>query len=203
MVTVGTQYATPQRSYEAIAVDQMEHDPARAAVRLGLVDVHSEAALRRVGAWRWPLMQKHADALLGIIEDAELVFDFGGLAGPLGYGSMVVDYGAVHRSFCDIPQTPDAIFSSHTLEHIPDLDLALCMHRDKLAVGGRIVAHVPSWRTIRWRAENWPHHHHTFSLAGAGAPEECVRLDRRIGEWAEIELADDDHGSLIVVGRKR
>ena len=49
--------------------------------------------------------------------------DFGGFDGPLGNGSVIVDQKSDdYKDLQDLPSHWwDTVFTSHTLEHIPDL----------------------------------------------------------------------------------
>ena len=200
----GETMETPQRTYMAVDSDAMDPDPGRVEG----VDTgdHGPDAVRRLGAWRWRLMQRNSERLLPLLEGRR-VLDFGGAAGPVGYGCDIVDHGADMRALYDADGTYDTIYTSHTLEHIVDLDLALLCIREKLAAGGYLIAHVPSWEKEALRHANWPHHYQTFGLGNdADHPawgHDWRLLDRAVEDWADVEWTDRDGHSLLMVARKR
>ena len=203
-----TTFASPQRTYELVTEADMAPDPAYAAERMRLVDDHRPEALRAVGAWRWPCLQKHRELVKRIIQMGRAV-DFGGAAGPVGYGATVVDYGAPIKRLADLDFQPLSIFSSHTLEHLEDLDAVLDEMVILLSPGGFLLAHVPSWRVERWRGGVWPHHHQTFFLAMDPMANQALRdqtwraLDTEFTtRGLSINLAHDYCGGIIVVGQK-
>jgi hypothetical protein len=186
----------------------MEPDPAYAAERLKLVDDHRPETLRMVGAWRWPCLQKHRERVRDILLQGEAV-DFGGAAGPIGYGASVVDYGAPIKRLADLDFQPMSIFSSHTLEHLDDLNATLDEMVTLLKPGGFLLAHVPSWRVEHWRSGKWPHHNYTFFLTQDRLALETVKdsswraLDAAFTtRGLAILLAHDHCGSILVVGQK-
>lgn len=193
-------FDTPQRSWPKADPSDMDPDPAYVAEAEGLAGKHDIETVRRIGAWRWPLVFRHREWLAQIIQQGRAV-DFGGLAGPIGYGAVVVDHGAEHRALYDVPGKIDVFFSSHTLEHIRDLDTLLVSVEAKLNKGGFFVANVPSWRFEKLRAGNWPHHYQTFH--GGDGPAEYTDLAAAIRPWADVFCAEDDRDCLFVAGRKR
>lgn len=176
-------------------------DPAEYAVRAGLVNKHDEAVFAKVGAWRWPLVSKHRDAIVPMLDGYAI--DLGGAAAPVGYGAVVVDYQNPHdqpRSLLDVPPGADCVFCSHTLEHFVDLDLAMCSIWRKLKVGGHLVLQVPSWRKAMLRAENWDYHEQTFCLTyETNAPARYIRLDALLEAWRFTVTETDMIGDNILV----
>ena len=192
-------FTTPQRRYQKIEVSEMLPDPANAE----LAGVHTPESIARVGAWRWGIVAKHRDTILPLIQGKRTI-DFGGLAGPVGYGSIVVDHGSdEYRALYDVPGQVDTIFTAHTLEHVRDLDGVFACIREKLVRGGWLVAVVPSWRFEFLRAEHYPHHFYTFCLAKdfAEIPGNYVALDIMAG--MDVIVRDDDGESILVIARKR
>lgn len=201
----GETFATPQCSWPLAPATGFIAGPAIAAEQLELVGDHSPEAIRAVGAWRWPLVSKHRELILRELEGKRAI-DFGGLAGSVGYGAIVVDHGAEYRAIYDVPGQVDTVFTSHTLEHVEDVETCLGCIRRKLTTGGALIAQVPSWRFESLRAENWPHHVHTFRLSCRVDPEAPARytaLDVLVSGWAEIELAEDDGECILLIARKR
>jgi hypothetical protein len=102
----------------------MVKDPAMYAVEHELIDKHEPEVIRKIGAWRWPAIQNHQQLILERITDRRTL-DFGGAAGGIGYGAVVVDYGVANKALYDVSGWFSTIFTSHTLEHVVDLPLAL------------------------------------------------------------------------------
>jgi hypothetical protein len=149
-------------------------------------------------------VQTVRNQLLEALKAVDLAIDFGGSAGPLGYGSVIVDPESSETpTLYDVPGLAGLIFTSHTLEHLKDVGLAVSSLVAKLHVGGYIIAHVPSWKREHLRAENWPHHHQTFRLAAdRDAPPEYLALDYLFGASCETVVGMDD-GKNILYGVRR
>lgn len=191
--------------YELATQHVMVKNPARYAVSNELVDKHEPETIRKVGVWRWPAIQKHGDLILSRVKDSRTL-DFGGAAGGLGYGAEVVDYGVANKALYDVSGWFNTVFTSHTLEHIVDLPLCLQCLNCKLENGGTIIAHVPSWHSERWRAENFDLHEHTFCLNGdEDVDPTYLPLDSMIRYYLEVEIEIAEHvgESLIVIGKRR
>ncbi len=114
----------------------------------------------RLGIFRWRGIERNLDFLLPILTDeTKRIIDFGGAASSVGFHSIIVDqlptdtFGNPVRfhSLKEVEGEVDVIFSSHTLEHIPDLDGILSDIASKLKTGGRLILHIPSFSCERWR----------------------------------------------------
>lgn len=181
-----------------------ESDPAAYVVNAGLVDCHQEWCFSVVGAWRWPVIAAHRDRIKELVT-AGYTIDFGGGAAPVGYGATVVDYQAPmpdgKRSLLDVPGQADCIFTSHTLEHMVDVDAALMLCHYKLRLGGHLIAQVPSWHKKNLNAAVWDFHEQDFCWEWeTNAPDHVVRLDRLIKSCGfEIELMSDHNGNYLVI----
>ena len=140
-------------------------------------------------AYRWRGIQEHLDEVLDlIVESPGLVADLGGAGSPFGLGSVVVDQlptdaegrDVAYRSLDELPEPCHVILSSHTLEHIPELETELARIRDTLVDGGTFVALLPAFSCERWRAGVHSHasygdHVWTFGLSGTpNVPEGLV-----------------------------
>jgi SAM-dependent methyltransferase len=173
-------------------------------------------------AFRWRGVQENLDLILDVLTDpGNTTLDLGGAASPFGLGSVVVDQlpydkdGNVvpYRSLADLEGPVDAILSSHTLEHIPDLQDELGRIYDSLRPGGRLIALVPAFTCVRWRAGVHSHatfgdHVWTFGLSGTpNLPEglhKYVAIDEMMSHWFELEQANycgDD--SIFLVARRQ
>src|SRR5690606_30960590 len=98
----------------------------------------------RLGIFRWRGIERNLDFLLPILTDSQKrIIDFGGAASSVGFHSVVVDqlrtdaFGnpVPFHSLSEVEGEVDVIFSSHTLEHIPDLDGILGSIAAKLKPG--------------------------------------------------------------------
>lgn len=178
---------------------------------------------RRLRAWRWRFAQEKRDLLLDVFPngDSKLVLDLGGAASPWGLGSVVVDTMKIdgdgnqvrYRSLSEVGRKADAVVTSHTLEHIPNLEEVLGEIRESLRPGGLLVAAVPSYTCERWRANVhgnavYGDHVWTFGLSETkNVPPELANyanIDEMIGRFltvVEAEYVGDD--TVLVVGENR
>lgn len=174
----------------------------------------------QLGIFRWRGMQKHKDFLLKKLNNSDLkIVDFGGAACPVGFNATVVDYLPVdkwgqkvsYRNIEDIPHDLDMVFTSHTLEHVTNLEEVLQKIKDKLVAGGYFVVHIPSFYCERWRVgihtnNKYNDHVWTFGLSGTPVPkglEKYSEADTVIGKFFKIELSEfcgDD--SIFMICRK-
>jgi SAM-dependent methyltransferase len=175
----------------------------------------------RLGAYRWRGVQENLDLILDLLtDDSKVVVDFGGAGSTFGLGSIIVDqleYDASgkrvpYHSLDELPDKVDAVLSSHTLEHVPDLEGELQRIHDVLKPGGTFIAHLPSFSCVRWRVGVHSHpsfgdHVWTFGLSGTpGVPPGLVNyleVDQVLARWFEVESAEycgDD--SIFAVCRR-
>lgn len=175
----------------------------------------------RLGVFRWRGIQKHLDTLLPLLTvPGSKVVDFGGAGGPLGLGSDVVDRlsedawgrAVTHHSLSELGESVDVVFSSHALEHIPDLDDVLRSMQRCLKPGGQLILHVPSFHCERWRAgvhsnARYNDHVWTFGVGQDPAGLACqnyVDIASKVGEFFAVRRAEycgDD--SILVLASKR
>lgn len=175
--------------------------------------------LGRLGIFRWRGIQRHLDMILGALSHCrQTVVDLGGAACPLGFGSEIVDLQThdlwgkpvVYSSLDQVPDKIGMVFSSHTLEHVPDLEVILKNIRARLSPGGHLILHLPSFYCERWRAgihRNDAHHDHvwTFGLDGTGVPQGLVNyvaIDKLVGDFFHVqkrEYCGDD--SILVLAQ--
>lgn len=190
------------KTYAILRPEDLTGRPYELSVLSGLAGNHEPWARGLIGAWRWSIVQKYAQTILDVV-NLGYVVDLGGAAGPIGYNAIVVDYDSPLKSLVDLPGTVNAIFSSHTIEHVKDLRLLSIMFREKLDVGGIAIVIVPSYKCERLRAGNWPFHEHTFCLnKDEDQPAAYVRLESFFEGWADIKVADELDGNLIVIAQK-
>jgi Methyltransferase domain len=180
-----------------------------------------QTVARRLGVFRWRGIQKNLDRILPLLgTSAGKVVDFGGAGGPLGFGAEVVDkleqdaWGREvrHHSLADVGENVDVVFSSHALEHIPDLDDILRAMQRCSRPGGHLILHVPSFHCDRWRAgvhanERYSDHVWTFGIGTDPDGARCqnyVDIAEKVRELFELQSAEycgDD--SIFILARKR
>ena len=90
----------------------------------------------------------------------------------------------------------DYIFSSHTLEHIPDYISTLEYWTTKLKNVGIIYLYLPHYDMEYWRPENNRKHLHSFT------PEVITNALTELGYKNIIASERDMYYSFSVVGRK-
>lgn len=161
----------------------------------------------RLGVFRWRGMQEHLDIILELLEkEGQKVIDLGGAASPLGLGSEIVDFQkkdafgreVPYQSLEEVEGPVDLIFTSHTLEHIPDLEKVLRQMHGLLRPGGNLLVHVPSFYCERWRAgvhknPTYNDHYWTFGLSGSETPPGLVRfcpVDEVVEKYFELRFAE-------------
>lgn len=172
---------------------------------------------RQLGVWRWRGMQNNLESILPIIENGNLVVDFGGAACPLGLGSVVVDQlgrdgvGNVvpYSSVKELPTKVDVVFTSHCLEHIESLDEVLIDIHDMMVLGGDFLLFVPAWTCERWRCgihknEIYNDHVWTFALEAEEVPsmERVKCIDTVIGTYFEVQIVNYCGDNSIFVHAK-
>ena len=115
--------------------------------------------------------------------------DFGGSQRPIASHLDIVDiestdfYGrpVKYNSLDKVDYNIDFIFSSHTLEHIPNLDEILNQIYTNLVKDGILALNLPSYSCKRWWADtgNWmggTPHVHTFKLKKTTINEDIPNL---------------------------
>lgn len=150
---------------------------------------HHEAR-RSLGLYRWRGIEESRFEILNYLKESERhAVDFGGAAAPLGFNSTVVDtlrWDALRRRvrFHDLSQLKrpiDYFFSSHTLEHIQDLDGFFLQLERAISKFAILFFHLPSFSCRRWRAgihQNglYNDHHWTFHLSSDDPPRDLPKL---------------------------
>jgi SAM-dependent methyltransferase len=179
-------------------------------------------ASHQLGVFRWRGLQRHMDRVLEIVAVPEArVLDFGGAGCPLGLRSEIIDQLPKDRfsneitlhSIADVEGKVDAIFSSHCLEHVRELEDVISQMIAALSPGGYLILHLPSYTCDRWWAGYHSHasfndHFWNFALsADEDVPEHLqnvVCIDSLLARLIDVELAEhcgDD--SLFVLARKQ
>lgn len=163
---------------------------------------------RVLRAFRWRGIQEHLDLILDRFASSPgPVVDLGGAASPFGLGSVIVDRlprdvdgrAVPYTSLDELPEQPGLVISSHTLEHVPQLETELERIVATLLPGGTLIAHVPSFSCERWRAGIHSHasfgdHVWTFGLRDTPdlppGLQRYVEIDALLADrFEEVELA--------------
>ena len=156
------------------------------------IDKHTDEIREQMGAWRWMGLKNHREFLLRLMHKAR-VMDFGGSAGPISNEAEIVDYAADAKAPYDLPGEFDLIFTSHTLEHIADIENCVRCLVDKLKLGGWLVAFVPGWKYEPWQAENYATHFQTFYLMQDEIPDGMDQI------WTPIDKVLTDAGLFVAI----
>jgi len=177
-----------------------------------------------LGAWRWLGTFEKRDQLIDHVFDESLTgVDLGGARGPISLGAHVCDrlerdvFGRSvrYQNLADIPDEGiDYLWTSHTLEHISDLDEFVREFSAKLKSNGKAFIMVPAFTCVRWRAGVHRYadaagdssHQHTFCLAAdgdAGEAYQCTPIDDVIARHLRVESASmvGDNSIFIVATR--
>lgn len=106
-----------------------------------------------VYAWRWLSTYQHRYEIMEYVFSDKVGIDFGGANGTIGGNTRIIDIQPGFDKIEDIEDgSLDYIYTSHTLEHIVDLDDKLKVLLGKLKKGGVLLAILPSHRCERWKA---------------------------------------------------
>lgn len=148
------------------------------------------ALTKQLGGWRWKPLLEYREYFAGLIfSDTLKGVDFGGSQRPISSHLDIVDiedtdfYGrpVKYKALSEIEYDLDFIFSSHTLEHIPNLEEILKQFYDNLTEDGIVALNLPSYSCKRWWADtgNWmggTPHVHTFKLSKTEITEDIPKL---------------------------
>ena len=146
--------------------------------------------VHKLGCWRWKGIFTYRETFIDLIFNKELKgIDFGGSQRPIASHLDIVDiestdfYGrpVKYHSLDEVDYDIDFIFSSHTLEHIPELDQILNQIYNNLTKDGILALNLPSYSCKRWWAHtgNWmggTPHVHTFKLKKTKVNEDIPGL---------------------------
>ena len=142
-----------------------------------------------LGCWRWKGMWQFRDKVAPIVFNTKLRgIDFGGANGPVSLETTVVDFAdkdifgrlVEFRSIDEVPYQLDFVFSSHTLEHIGNLDEIFIQFQEALKADGILLLHLPAYSCKRWlpgihKNSKFNDHKWAFALA---SDENCKPTTR-------------------------
>lgn len=172
---------------------------------------------KALGGWRWKGVFTYRETFVDLIFNENLKgIDFGGSQRPISFDIDVVDiekedfYGreVKYHSIDEVDFDLDYIFSSHTFEHIPELDKILAKLYDKLQPDGILALNLPSYTCKRWWADtgNWmggTPHVHTFKLSKSSTTDNIpnlVDIDTKLEEVGfNIALAEYAGDNNIII----
>ena len=181
---------------------------------------HIDSA-KRLGVFRWRGIQRNLKEILNLVADPDKkIIDFGGAACPLGFYSKIVDqlskdcFGrkVPYQSLSDLPYETDVIFSSHCLEHVPEIEKILQLMLKSLKKHGVLVLLLPSFTCERWRVgihshKKFNNHVWTFGLKQTtDLPKglnNYLNIDELVSKYFLVEKAEycgDD--SIFMIARK-
>ncbi len=176
---------------------------------------------KTLGCWRWKALWQYKDVIAPLVFDSKLNgIDFGGANGPVSFNTTIVDFDdkdvfarkVNYRNLEDLKEPADFVFTSHTLEHIEDLDTILGKIKDCLKPNGKFIAHVPAYSCIRWRPgihtnKKFNDHVWSFHLEGdeninASVPKPLA-IDTKIKAYFSVETSEYvGDNSIMVIGTK-
>lgn len=133
---------------------------------------------QKLGGWRWKGIFTYRETFINIIFNDKLKgVDFGGSQRPISPNIDIVDIETTdyydrpikYHKLSEVEYPIDYIFSSHTLEHIPNLEDIIEEMYEALVTDGILALNLPSYSCKRWWANtgNWmggTPHVHTFKL---------------------------------------
>lgn len=205
MYKFGTKYITEEflksKEYEHYMESYLTDDIDRFNLGPDLSDKGSfgwrHIHLAYIYVWKWLCTYQYRDLIMDLVFSDKVGIDFGGAWGPVGGNAKIVDIVPEFDLIDDIPDNSlDYIFTSHTLEHVSNLDKILIKLRNKLKKDGIMVAIVPCYRCVRWRRGNINTHLWTFSLED----DKFTRIDKKIeGAGFKIKKAEYCWESSIFV----
>jgi len=141
-----------------------------------------------LGCWRWKAFWQFRDELIPLFFNPDKTcVDFGGANGPVSFDAVIVDFfnkdifgrKVIYKSLDEVDFQADCIVSSHTLEHIKDLDSTINKLYDLIKPKGDLILNLPAYSCKRWRSGIHTHkefndHAWTFYLKETQLEEDFV-----------------------------
>jgi len=161
---------------------------------------------KTLGSWRWKSLFQHKLDIVDVIFDGNKKgIDFGGAYGPIAPHTTIVDFNpkdifgrkVLYNRLSDIDFEVDFIFSSHTLEHIEEIEDIVKRMKSILSEEGILILNLPSYTCTRWRSgihsnRKFNDHKWTFLLEGIDVPKDIINplmIDTLISKHFEIQKA--------------
>jgi|SRR5690554_929905 len=159
-----------------------------------------------LGAWRWKGLWQNKDLICKYVFDkSKKGIDFGGANGPISLTTTIVDFAkkdsfhrpVMYNNLKDLDFNADFIFSSHTLEHIPNLDDIFKEMKNHLKANAQLFFHVPAYSCSRWRSgihtnKAFNDHAWTFCLQKDIAKldfKNLLAIDEKVSEYFNLKSA--------------
>ncbi len=179
--------------------------------------------LKILGCWRWYGLYENKQQILDIVNNGTGI-DFGGAAGPVRKETTIVDFSekdiferkVKYNDLSEVDFKVDYIFSSHTLEHIPDLKSIFTNMNLKLSEDGDVIFHLPAYTCVRWRNgvhknKKFNDHHWTFFLKADETKVNALNLsntlaiDEYVSQFFDIKKVSycGDNSIMIFAKKKK
>lgn len=163
--------------------------------------LHRSQRMIHIGSWKWLCNWQNREFLLELIFSHKIGMDFGGALAPIGGNTTIVDIADGYPKIDDMADKRfDYIYTSHTLEHVPNLDETLIKLYNTLKNGGIMYAAVPRYTCRRWRDDIIEGHVWNFSLEDG----KFTRIDKMVEKAGfkitKAEYAWDD--SIVIFAKK-
>lgn len=178
---------------------------------------HTSDTSKKLGGWRWKGLFTYRKEIVPILYHNNLKgVDFGGSQRPISNHLDIVDLEKIdyynrpvkYSSLKQVEGGLDFIFSSHTLEHIPNLEQILEEMYESLNFGGKLILNLPAYTCLRWRADSGIDmggtlHVHTFKLGKTEVNEDIehlINIDKLLEEKGfKISLAEYTGDNSIII----
>lgn len=166
---------------------------------------YRHANLQGLGAWKWLCTFKHKNIIAKYVFSHLKGIDFGGASAPIWGNTEIIDIypPKMYRQLHQIKDEElDYIFTSHTLEHIENLDNTLFHFNRVLKKDGILIVFVPCFTCERWRAgSGLTSHVHTFDMGDFGYTDIKSIIEEHDFEILEAEYTWDN--SIFILGVKK
>jgi hypothetical protein len=181
---------------------------------------HSIYLQKQLGSWRWKGMYQFRNLMLPIIfKENSKGIDLGGAYGPVSPNAIIVDFAkqdifgkpVQYKYLEEVDFQVDFIYTSHTFEHIPDLEKLVTQIRRILKPGGYLIVLVPSYSCVDWRVGNHTNLYHndhvwTFYLSGTEINEpinNLLAIDTFLEKHFDVTLKKyTGDNSILIIARR-
>jgi SAM-dependent methyltransferase len=176
---------------------------------------HSIYLQKQLGSWRWKGMYQFRNLILPIIfKENSKGIDLGGAYGPVSQNA-IVDFAkhdifgrpVKYRDLEDVDLQTDFIYTSHTFEHIPDLEKLVTQIQRVLKPEGYLIVLVPSYSCVSWRVgihTNYFHNDHVWTFCLSGTPinepiKNLLAIDTFLEKYFEVTLKKYTGDNSIII----
>ncbi|PID52666.1 MAG: hypothetical protein CR972_00780 [Candidatus Moraniibacteriota bacterium] len=179
-----------------------------------------------LGAWRWLGVYENRELIKNFVfDESKKGIDFGGARGPISLFADICDWleydifgrKVLYNNLSEIEnESLDYIWTSHTLEHIKNIDEIFLEMEKKLKKRGVFLCHVPSYTCKRWNSgihkykdeKGDSSHVHTFFLSSQKKVNEVknnfVPIDLFVSHFFHVEYSKyvGDNSIFLVAHKK-